>query len=121
MRTASLERNTKETQISVEVNLDGTGIYEISTGIGFLDHMLEQLSRHALMDLKVRAEGDLHIDFHHTTEDTGIAIGEAVAQARRDGHSWAAIAAMLGTSSEAARQRYGRSTRSEAREGVASS
>ena len=84
MRTASVERNTKETQIKVSVNLDGTGQYTVSTGIGFLDHMLEQLSRHSLMDLKVEAKGDLHIDYHHTTEDTGIAIGEAVAQALGD-------------------------------------
>ncbi|MGE0665299.1 MAG: imidazoleglycerol-phosphate dehydratase HisB [Sphingomonadales bacterium] len=84
MRKATIERNTKETQISVEVNIDGTGIYDVETGIGFLDHMLEQLSRHSLMDLKVRARGDLHIDFHHTTEDTGIAIGEAVSQALGD-------------------------------------
>ncbi len=81
MRTAKHERKTKETQISVELNLDGTGKYEISTGIGFLDHMLEQLSRHSLMDLKLTAKGDLHIDNHHTTEDTGIAIGEALAKA----------------------------------------
>ena len=81
MRKATIERTTKETSIAVEVNLDGTGIYEISTGIGFLDHMLEQLSRHSLMDLKVQAKGDLHIDMHHTTEDTGIAIGEAVMKA----------------------------------------
>jgi imidazoleglycerol-phosphate dehydratase len=81
MRTASHERKTKETQISVELNLDGTGKYEISTGIGFLDHMLEQLSRHSLIDLKLTAKGDLHIDYHHTTEDTGIAIGEAVTRA----------------------------------------
>ncbi len=80
-RTGSVERNTKETQIRVAVNLDGTGVYDISTGIGFLDHMLEQLSRHSLMDLEVAAQGDTHIDFHHTTEDTGIAIGEAVNQA----------------------------------------
>jgi imidazoleglycerol-phosphate dehydratase len=84
MRTATIERNTKETQIAVEVNIDGTGAYDVSTGIGFLDHMLEQLSRHSLMDLKVRAKGDLHIDFHHTTEDTGIAIGEAVSKALGD-------------------------------------
>ena len=77
MRTASVERKTKETEISVSLNLDGSGIYDVSTGIGFLDHMLEQLSRHSLMDLTVKAKGDLHIDFHHTTEDTGIAIGEA--------------------------------------------
>ncbi|MBT7943661.1 MAG: imidazoleglycerol-phosphate dehydratase HisB [Alphaproteobacteria bacterium] len=84
MRTATIERRTKETEISVTVNLDGTGEYSVDTGIGFLDHMLEQLSRHSLMDLEVRAKGDLHIDFHHTTEDTGIAIGEAVAQALGD-------------------------------------
>lgn len=81
MRTATIERKTKETQITVSVNLDGKGEYKISTGIGFLDHMMEQLSRHSLMDLTVEAKGDLHIDFHHTTEDTGIAIGEAVAKA----------------------------------------
>lgn len=81
MRTATVERNTKETKIKVTVNLDGTGVYDVSTGIGFLDHMLEQLSRHSLMDLTVKAEGDLHIDYHHTTEDTGIAIGMAVAEA----------------------------------------
>lgn len=80
-RTARVERSTKETSITVEVNLDGTGKYEVSTGIGFLDHMLEQLSRHSLMDLKVQAKGVLHIDFHHTTEDTGLAIGKAVADA----------------------------------------
>jgi len=80
-RTAKLERQTKETQISVDLNLDGTGLYEINTGIGFLDHMLEQLSRHSLIDLKVKAIGDLHIDFHHTTEDTGIVVGQAVNQA----------------------------------------
>jgi len=83
-RTATVERSTKETSIVVEVNLDGTGQYEVSTGIGFLDHMLEQLSRHSLMDLKVKAVGDLHIDYHHTTEDTGLAIGTAVAQALGD-------------------------------------
>jgi imidazoleglycerol-phosphate dehydratase len=76
-RTAKIERNTKETQIAVELNLDGNGFYEVSTGIGFLDHMLEQLSRHSLIDLKVKIKGDLHIDFHHTTEDSAIAIGEA--------------------------------------------
>ncbi len=84
MRTAIIERKTKETSISVEINLDGTGKYDISTGIGFLDHMLEQLSRHSLMDLKVKAVGDLHIDMHHTTEDTGIAIGEAFTKALGD-------------------------------------
>ena len=81
MRTASVERKTKETEISVSLNLDGSGIYDVSTGIGFLNHMLEQLSRHSLMDLTVKAKGDLHIDFHHTTEDTGIAIGEAFSKA----------------------------------------
>jgi len=80
-RTARVARKTKETSIEVELNLDGTGKYEISTGIGFLDHMLEQLSRHSLIDLKVKAVGDLHIDFHHTTEDSGLAIGRAVADA----------------------------------------
>ncbi len=84
MRTAKVERKTKETQITVEINLDGTGKYEVATGIGFLDHMMEQLSRHSLMDLKLTAKGDLHIDYHHTTEDTGIAIGEAVAKALGD-------------------------------------
>ena len=84
MRTASIERKTKETSISVEVNLDGTGKYEIQTGIGFLDHMLEQISKHSLIDLKVKAKGDLHIDLHHTTEDTGIAMGEAIAKALGD-------------------------------------
>ena len=81
MREASIERNTKETRITATVRLDGTGQYDIETGIGFLDHMLEQLSRHSLIDITLKAEGDLHIDFHHTTEDTGIALGQAVAQA----------------------------------------
>ena len=80
-RTARIERTTKETSISVAVDLDGSGRYDVSTGIGFLDHMLEQLSRHSLIDITVRAKGDLHIDFHHTTEDTGIALGEAVSKA----------------------------------------
>ena len=84
MRKANVTRNTKETAIEVRLNLDGTGQYDVETGIGFLDHMLEQLSRHSLMDLHVRAKGDLHIDFHHTTEDTGIAIGQAVFQALGD-------------------------------------
>jgi imidazoleglycerol-phosphate dehydratase len=83
-RTAHKSRDTKETQVSVSVNLDGTGDYQVNTGIGFLDHMLEQLSRHSLIDLKVEAKGDLHIDFHHTTEDTGIVIGEAVREALGD-------------------------------------
>ena len=81
MRQAKVERNTKETQITVAVDLDGTGSYDVQTGLGFLDHMLEQLSRHSLIDLTVRAKGDLHIDGHHTTEDTGLAIGEAIRQA----------------------------------------
>ena len=81
MRVASVERNTKETRISGRVDLDGTGTAEISTGIGFLDHMLEQLARHSLIDVALRAEGDLHIDFHHTTEDSGYVIGEAVSHA----------------------------------------
>jgi imidazoleglycerol-phosphate dehydratase len=83
-RRASVERNTTETQISVTIDLDGTGKYSVDTGIGFLDHMLEQLSRHSLIDLTVKARGDLHIDSHHTTEDTGIAIGEAFAKALGD-------------------------------------
>ncbi len=81
MRQASVERNTNETRISASVDLDGTGSYEIATGIGFLDHMLEQLSRHSLIDITLKAEGDLHIDFHHTTEDSGIALGQAVSEA----------------------------------------
>jgi imidazoleglycerol-phosphate dehydratase len=81
MRTATVERKTRETEIFVSLDLDGTGEYDIDTGIGFLDHMLESFTRHAAIDMKVRAEGDLHIDFHHTTEDTGIAIGQAVRRA----------------------------------------
>ena len=81
MRTGTINRTTGETAIDVSVNLDGTGAYAVSTGIGFLDHMLEQLSRHSLIDLNVKVVGDLHVDQHHTTEDSGIAIGEAVAQA----------------------------------------
>lgn len=84
MRTAEISRKTAETSIDVRVNLDGTGLYNISTGIGFFDHMLEQLSRHSLIDLDVKTVGDLHVDQHHTTEDTGIAIGEAVAKALGD-------------------------------------
>ncbi|HEY1382510.1 MAG TPA: imidazoleglycerol-phosphate dehydratase HisB [Dongiaceae bacterium] len=80
-RTGTVARKTKETEIAVAVDLDGSGKSEIATGIGFLDHMLDQLSRHSLIDLRVKAKGDLHIDYHHTTEDTGICIGEAVAQA----------------------------------------
>lgn len=84
MRLATVVRKTRETEIEVNLNLDGNGEYDVSTGIGFLDHMLEQLSRHSLIDLTVRAAGDLHIDFHHTTEDTGIVIGQAVHQALGD-------------------------------------
>ncbi len=84
MRTGTVHRSTNETSIDVTVNLDGTGVYSVSTGIGFLDHMLEQLSRHSLIDLDVKAVGDLHIDQHHTTEDTGLAIGEAIAKALGD-------------------------------------
>ena len=81
MRQASIERNTTETRISARIDLDGTGAYDISTGIGFLDHMLEQLARHSLIDITLKAEGDLHIDFHHTNEDTGIVLGQALAEA----------------------------------------
>ncbi|CAA7621036.1 imidazoleglycerol-phosphate dehydratase HisB [Magnetospirillum sp. SS-4] len=81
MRQGSIARNTTETSISVSLDLDGGGRYAVDTGIGFLDHMLEQLSRHSLIDLEVKAKGDLHIDAHHTTEDVGIAIGQAVSQA----------------------------------------
>ncbi|HRK95206.1 MAG TPA: imidazoleglycerol-phosphate dehydratase HisB [Rhodospirillales bacterium] len=81
MRTATLERATSETKVAVTVDLDGTGRYDVATGIGFLDHMLAQLARHGLFDLTVKAEGDLHIDSHHTTEDVGIVIGQAVAEA----------------------------------------
>ena len=81
MRKATVERRTTETSISVSVDLDGEGRYDVKTGIGFLDHMLEQLARHALIDLTVRAEGDTHIDLHHTTEDVGIALGQAIGKA----------------------------------------
>jgi imidazoleglycerol-phosphate dehydratase len=84
MRKAKVERNTTETRLSAAVDLDGSGRYDVATGIGFLDHMLEQLSRHSLIDITLKAEGDLHIDFHHTTEDSGIALGQAVAQALGD-------------------------------------
>jgi len=84
VRVARVERNTKETQINGRVDLDGTGAAEISTGIGFLDHMLEQLAKHSLIDLRLHAKGDLHIDFHHTTEDTGYVVGEAVTRALGD-------------------------------------
>ena len=84
MRRYSLNRKTKETNINVEVNIDGSGKSEINTGIGFLDHMLDQLSKHSLIDLKVHAKGDLHIDYHHTTEDSALAIGEALNKALGD-------------------------------------
>ena len=83
-RQARVERSTKETRIAATVNLDGTGRYAVKSGIGFLDHMLEQLSRHSLIDIELEAKGDLHIDFHHTTEDTGIVIGQAVSKALGD-------------------------------------
>ena len=83
-RTATIERKTKETSIKATVNLDGTGAYRIATGIGFLDHMLEQLARHGLIDIDLEAKGDLHIDFHHTVEDCGIVLGQAVAKALGD-------------------------------------
>jgi imidazoleglycerol-phosphate dehydratase len=84
MRSATVTRNTAETKISVEVNLDGTGQYDNQTGVGFFDHMLDQLARHSLIDMTVRCDGDLHIDDHHTVEDVGIALGQALTQAMRD-------------------------------------
>jgi len=83
-RVATINRRTKETKISATVDLDGTGAYDVSTGVGFLDHMIEQLARHSLIDIALKAEGDLHIDQHHTTEDSGIALGQAVAEALGD-------------------------------------
>ena len=95
MREASIARKTTETEIDVRIRLDGEGRYSVSTGVGFLDHMLEQLARHGLVDLEIAAKGDLHIDAHHTTEDTGIAVGQAVSAAlgdrkgiRRCGHAY---------------------------------
>ena len=84
MRTASITRKTAETDISVEINLDGTGAYDMATGVGFFDHMLDQLARHSLIDMTVRCTGDLHIDDHHTVEDVGIALGQALTQALGD-------------------------------------
>lgn len=84
MRKAEIARRTNETEITVSVDLDGTGAHEIATGIGFLDHMLDQLARHSLIDITVEAKGDLHVDFHHTAEDVGIALGQAVKQALGD-------------------------------------
>jgi imidazoleglycerol-phosphate dehydratase len=95
MRTAQVTRNTLETQIAVSLNLDGTGISKLATGVPFLDHMLDQIARHGLIDLDIQAKGDLHIDAHHTVEDTGITLGQAFAQAlgdkkgiRRYGHAY---------------------------------
>lgn len=84
MRTARITRKTHETDIHVEINLDGTGRYDVATGIGFLDHMIEQFSRHSLIDITCRIAGDLHVDQHHTTEDSAIAIGQALLQAMGD-------------------------------------
>lgn len=84
MRTGRIERNTAETRILVEIDLDGTGAYDISTGIGFLDHMTEQFSRHSLIDVTMKVAGDLHVDQHHTTEDSALALGQAIAQALGD-------------------------------------
>ena len=81
MRTATIKRKTKETDIEVTVNLDGTGVSNVATGIGFFDHMLDLLARHSRIDITVKADGDLHVDHHHTTEDVGIALGQAVKQA----------------------------------------
>ena len=83
-RTARIERETRETKIIADINIDGSGVSEINTGIGFLDHMLECFSRHSLIDIMLNAEGDLHVDQHHTTEDTGIVIGSAIAKALGD-------------------------------------
>jgi imidazoleglycerol-phosphate dehydratase len=95
MRTAKVQRNTAETQIEVAVNLDGTGLAKLATGLGFLDHMLDQVARHGMLDLEISAKGDLHIDGHHTVEDIGITLGQAVAKAagskagiRRYGHAY---------------------------------
>jgi imidazoleglycerol-phosphate dehydratase len=84
MRNATIARKTNETEITVSINLDGTGAHKMATGIGFFDHMLDQLSRHSLIDMDVACKGDLHIDFHHTAEDVGIALGQAISQALGD-------------------------------------
>ncbi len=84
MRTANITRQTNETDISVTINLDGTGVHNISTSIGFLDHMIDQLAKHSLIDIEIKAKGDLHIDFHHTAEDSAIALGQAIKQALGD-------------------------------------
>lgn len=95
MRTAEVSRNTLETQISVSINLDGTGVSKLSSGLGFLDHMLDQIARHGMMDISIEAKGDLHIDAHHTVEDIGITLGQAFTKAlgdkkglRRYGHAY---------------------------------
>ncbi|CUA94889.1 imidazoleglycerol-phosphate dehydratase HisB [Thiomonas bhubaneswarensis] len=95
MRTAQVSRNTAETQITVSINLDGTGVSRLDTGVGFFDHMLDQIARHGLIDLDIQAKGDLHIDAHHTVEDVGITLGQALAKAigdkkgiRRYGHAY---------------------------------
>jgi len=84
MRTATIDRKTTETKVTCTVNLDGTGAFDIKTGVGFFDHMMEQLSRHSLIDITLKAEGDLHIDDHHTAEDSGIALGQAISKALGD-------------------------------------
>ena len=96
MRTASIRRDTSETKIGVEINLDGAGVYAVATGIGFLDHMIEQLSRHSLIDIRLKVDGDLHIDSHHSVEDSAISLGEAFSRALGDrkgitrfGHAYA--------------------------------
>ena len=102
-RTATVKRRTKETRISATVDLDGTGAYDVSTGVGFLDHMIEQLARHSLIDIAITAEGDLHIDQHHTTEDAGIVLGQAIDRAAGDrsgimrvGHAYVPMDEALG-------------------------
>ena len=84
MRQATISRKTTETEVTVTVDLDGTGKYDIATGVGFFDHMMEQLARHSLIDITLKAKGDTHIDFHHTVEDSGIALGQAIAKALGD-------------------------------------
>lgn len=84
MRKATISRKTNETDVSLSINLDGTGSYKIDTGVGFLDHMIDQLSRHSLIDMEIKVKGDLHVDAHHTTEDVGIALGQALKQALGD-------------------------------------
>ena len=95
MRTAEVSRNTLETQIVASINIDGTGVSQLSSGLGFLDHMIDQIARHGMMDIKIEAKGDLHIDAHHTVEDIGITLGQAFAKAlgdkkgiRRYGHAY---------------------------------